>query len=388
MNTTIFSLNIVAITDTPNSEKWLQYFRPADAINAVMYHIANLPSAGYEGHTARSYIGGLKYFLEWAQRDQPTLDMLSRFVAHLKHEKHHRNKVGITTASISSRYLPPVRLYLKALAAQSITARNDGTPLSLDDRHTITDIREQFRLAASMKNPSPEQTSNLSALEATGTRLTLEELNLLYSLCDTSKLRGKRDLALFYVAFNTAMRAAELSRLTLSNIQYEVGFWLVHVRGKGGNMTPPVLDQKGYDLLRDYIESFNAVLLEGDIRRIGTNTPVWKPIQWNDTPFPADYQDWNPQSGLTPGALRAICNKYGVALSKVLQREISLSTHDTRRSYAKIMWDSGADIMDISLQLRHKSISTTQIYIGPRIDRRKGLLSSRVSQAIPSSKPS
>lgn len=381
MDTTNTAISTVATNS--HDSVWLKYFRPHEAIQAVLTHITNLPSSKYERTTARNYEGGLKYFLLWAQRDQPTLDLLNEFIAHLKYEKSYRGKTGISTASIGSRYLAPIRLYLKRLASQSINACADGSPLTLEDRHMIADIREQFRLAAAIKNPAPDQTSYLSPLEATGTRLTLGELNMLYSLCDTTKLRGKRDLALFYVAFNTAMRAAELSRLTLDKLRYEDGLWLVHVRGKGNNMTPPALDQRGYDLLMDYVKAFNEVVGAKDPRSISRSTPVWKQIQWNDTPFPANYQDWKPEAGITSGAIRHICAKYSEALSEALNREIILTPHDMRRSYAKIMWDSGADIMDISMQLRHKSIATTQIYIGPRIDRRKGLLSSRVQQAVP-----
>ncbi len=377
-----------AITRQHMDTAWLNYFRPADAMHAVISHIANLPSSKHEAHTMRIYKGGLKYFLEWAGHEQPSRDNLNHFIAHLKHEKPWgTDKHGISSASIASRYLAPLRIYLRALSGQSINTRVDGTPLTIDDRHYVSDIREQLRAAADIPNPDPDETTNLSALEAHGTRLALGELNNLYALCNRATLVGKRDLALFYISFNSAMRAAEMTRITLKSIKRDGDVWLIHVRGKNNNMTPPALDQQGYDLLLEYIEAYNALLDFDDPRRIGVDTPVWKQIQFNDTPFPANYKNSNPQVGISTQSIRAICDKYSIKLSAALNKHIDFTPHDMRRSYAKIMKDDGADIMDISMQLRHKSIATTQRYIGPKIDRVKGLLSARVTQSLPDAPP-
>jgi Site-specific recombinase XerD len=373
-----------AITRQHMDTAWLNYFRPADAMHAVISHIANLPSSKHEAHTMRVYKGGLSYFLAWAGHEQPTHDLLNHFIAHLKHEKPWGgDKLGISASSIASRYLAPLRIYLRSLAGQSINSRVDGTNLTVDDRHYITDIREQLRAAAAIPNPDPDETTNLSALEAHGTRLNLGELNALYALCDRGTLRGKRDLAMFYISFNSAMRAAEMTRITLSKIKRDGDVWLIHVRGKNNNMTPPALDQQGYDLLLEYIEAYNNLLAFDDPRRIGVDTPVWQQIQFNDKPFPVGYQGRDNQAGICTQSIRAICERYSGLLSSALNKHIDFTPHDMRRSYAKIMKDDGADIMDISMQLRHKSIATTQRYIGPKIDRVKGLLSARVTQSLP-----
>lgn len=367
---------------------WMNYFRPPEAMKAVISHIANLPSSKYEGHTMRVYRGGLKYFLEWAGQEQPSRDLITHFIAHLKHEKKWGNgNLGISAASISSRYLAPIRIYLRALAGQSINTHVNGAPLTIEDRHFILDIREQLRAAASISNPDPDETNNLPDLEAHGTRLTIGELNALYALCNRATLRGKRDLALFYISFNSAMRAAEMTRTTLNKIKRDGDVFLIHVRGKNNNMTPPALDQMGYDLLIEYIEAYNATLASDDPRRIGPDTPVWQQIQFNDAPFPPGYQERDDQAGLSTQSIRAICKKYSGQLSQALNKTIDFTPHDMRRSYAKIMKDDGADIMDISFQLRHKSIATTQRYIGPKIDRKKGLLSARIAQHLPEPAP-
>lgn len=373
-----------AITRENMDTAWLNYFRPADAMKAVISHVANLPSSKHEGHTMRVYRGGLKYFLEWASHAQPTKDMLTHFIAHMKHEKEWGNgKRGITASSISSRYLAPIRIYLKALAGQSINTRVDGTPLTLDDRHYVADIRDQLRAASEIPNPSADEKNNLPDLEAHGTRLTVGQINTVYNLCDRETLVGKRDLAFFYWLFNSAMRASEMSRVTLNKIKHDGDVYRIHVRGKGNNLTPKVIDHEGYVLLLEYVAAYNTVLNHDDPRRIGADTPVWQQIQFNDTPFPVGYQGRDDQSGLSTQSMRSICEKYSKLLSAELGIEINFTPHDWRRSYASVMKNNDGDIVDISQHMCHKSVDVTIRYVGPKTDWRKGLPGSRINQTLP-----
>ena len=373
-----------AITRDHMDTAWLIYFDPVEAMKAVHNHIKNLPSSKHEGHTMRIYSGGLKYFFEWASNAQPTADLVTAFISHLKHDKAWGNgKHGISASSISSRYLAPLRIYIKKLAGQSVNSRRDGTELTLDDRHYIADIRQQLNAAAVVPNPKPDETNNLPDLEAHGTRLTVGQINTVYSLCNPTTLAGKRDLAFFYWMFNSAMRVAEMSRVTLNKIRREGDVFRIHIRGKNNNMTPRVIDQVGYDLLHDFIKAYNARLDFDDPRRINGDTPVWRTIQFNDEPFPAYYKGYDPQSGLSNQAMRQICTKYSEKLSRELGTEINFTPHDWRRSYAKIMKDNDGDIVDISKHLCHKSVDVTIRYIGPKQNWLKGLPGTRISQTIP-----
>ncbi len=388
MNTSQSYIGSTAITRNHMDTAWLNYFRPADAMKAVISHIANLPSSKHEAHTMRIYKGGLKYFLEWAQHEQPTRDVLLHFIAHLKHEKAWgAGKHGISASSISSRYLAPLRIYLKSLAGQSINNRSDGSPLTVDDRHYIGDIREQLRAAAAIPNPDPDTTNNLPDLEAHGTRLSIGQINTVYSMCNRTTLAGKRDLAIFYWFFNSAMRAAEMSRVTLNKIKFDGDVYRIHIRGKGNNMTPRVIDHQGYILLVEYIDAYNALLEPDDPRYIGRDTPVWRQIQFNDKPFPIGYQGRDNQRELSTQSLGAICAKYSKLLSAELGITISFTPHDWRRSYAKVMKDNDADIVDLSNHLCHKSVDTTIRYVGDRTDWRKGLPGTRITQSLPEAAP-
>jgi integrase len=55
-----------------------------------------------------------------------------------------------------------------------------------------------------------------------------------------------------------------------------------------------------------------------------------------------------------------------------------LACHDLRRSFARLGYDAGIDIGQISILLGHASIATTQIYLGIRVD-----LSMTVSDFVP-----
>ena len=65
-------------------------------------------------------------------------------------------------------------------------------------------------------------------------------------------------------------------------------------------------------------------------------------------------------------AILDIVGAYGRELGKA-----KLRPHDLRRTYARIGYDAGIDIGQISKLLGHASIATTQRYLGLQIDLKK-----------------
>ena len=65
-------------------------------------------------------------------------------------------------------------------------------------------------------------------------------------------------------------------------------------------------------------------------------------------------------------AILDIVDTYGEELGKE-----KLRPHDLRRTYARIGYDAGIDIGQISKLLGHASIATTQRYLGLQVDLKK-----------------
>lgn len=373
--------SIEIVTHSPIDTRWMNYFNQHQALEAVFAHVAALPSSkNAEMHTYRVYKAGLQYFLQWANQAMPTPDLLRKFIAHLRIEGNAK-KAAYST--ISSKYLAPVRLYIRSLAGQHITSRTDGQPLTNEDRFFIQDAREQFREAAAMKTPKGDETSNLPPLWQHGNRLTLQQVHQLYHTCDRNTLCGQRDIALLYIGFTSALRIAEIQRLKLSSIKAGKDGWEIHVRGKRNNIDPVALDDTAYQLILDWVAAYNAALPENDERCITPDTSIWQSIQYNGTPFPIGYQGKTASAGITIQGLRDILTRHCEQVRKYDFSFPLLAPHDMRRTAAALGHSAGMDYPDIQRLLRHKNLSTTFGYVGKAPDLSKSKLSNYVNFTLP-----
>jgi integrase len=358
--------------------RWLHYFNQHQAIETVFAHIAALPSSkNKEQHTLRVYKSGLAYFLNWANHDMPTPDLLRKFIAHLRIDRDAKS------STIASRYLAPVRLYVRSLAGQHIATRMNGEELTHEDRFFIQDAKEQFREAADLKTPKGDETSNLPPLWQHGNRLTLQQVNQLYATCDINTLAGRRDLAMLYIGFTSALRVAELQRLKLSSIKAGKDGWEIHVRGKRNNIDPVPLDNTAYLLILDWVAAYNAALDANDPRIITPDTSIWQSLQHNDTAFPCGYQGISTIEGISAQALRTILRKHCEIVRKYDFTFPILAPHDMRRSAAALGHSAGMDYPQLQRLLRHKQLSTTFGYVGKAPDLSKSKLSTYVNFTLP-----
>lgn len=345
------------------SAEWLQYFDRRAAVESVYAHVAALPSSRTEEqHTIRVYEAGLKYFFSWAADDLPTPDLLRRFIAHLV----QRN---LKSSTIASKYLAPVRHYLKRLADQHTPGYYGA------ERDFIQDCRESIRQAAALPTPKPETVSNIPPLwRPEFTRLSLSQVNSVLRQIDRSTIAGLRDYALLHIAFSTGLRLAEIARITLDNITPSGdGAYLLTVRGKRSNTDPVPLSQTAYTDLIAYIDAYNAPLDHADQRTITPTVPVWQPLHRNRYHFAPGRH--NPAKGISHQSIREIIARHSIA---ALGSTWRLAAHDTRRTAAAIAYDAGMPITDIQAFLRHKDPSVTMHYVGTKPDFHKRSLSTYV----------
>ncbi len=167
--------------------------------------------------------------------------------------------------------------------------------------------------------------------------LELEQIEKLFSNCDTTTLLGARDRAILETLYSTGMRVSELVALEVSEIDLSAS--VVKVRGKG----------KKERLIPLGPGAVKAILHYLDLRRGAF-----------------------AQSRHNPDAL--FVNKHGQRLSTRSVRrkldkylleaglDLSVSPHTLRHGFATHMLQRGADLRSLQELLGHQSLSTTQIY--------------------------
>jgi len=341
--------------------KWLEYFDRAAAIRSVAAHVAALPSSGTEErYTSSVYEGGLKYWSQWAGDRMPTADLVREYIAHLKLK-------GLKVATINSKYLAVLRHYLKALSGQHIRVTGQ-------EREFVEDCRFHIRASYEVKGPRPETTSNISPLwRADFVRLSKAQVNAVLRGIDRDTLQGKRDYAILLVAFNSALRVAELARVTLASIRRDGETWLITVRGKRNNIDPVPVGAAVVAAITEWVQAYNFGLALDDPRRIVGDVPIWQPLRRGGHPYAAG--EMNPCAGISEQALRDVIGKRSAG---ALGDEFKMAAHDTRRTAAALAYDAGMGLPDIQGLLRHKSAAVTLHYIGQKPDHERRTLANFV----------
>ncbi len=365
---------------------WLAYFDPYAALEQVRDHVETLPGSRFERHTMRAYLSSLADFCAYLGAD----------VIHIEGENYHfrfetmampdataiksymaqAKQRGLSSNTVT-RYMAAVRHWLMALESQAVY------PKSGTDYMAVTQAQRQFRLALGVKNPPADRTSNRPALEQFGQRLTLAQVNQLFESFSGTlhTVTGKRDLALLYLGITSGLRAAELARLTLDNITPGEDCFEVRVRGKRANYDPVGIDSTAYGLILAYVEAWNGHI----------------PTPSSPDPF-SHGEKGNLNSGDTPNFRALLKGDHIPAVSeglsarailKIVERRTAaalgraIAAHDMRRSCAALMRANGFEWDQIQAQLRHKSIATTQLYVGTIQDLSRSLLGKRVTFNVP-----
>jgi len=361
------------------SNRWLDFFDPQAALDQVVNHIETLAGSRAERHTMRAYLSSLAdyarflgshvihineetYTYQWYSMTMPTKANTADYIAYCK-----RNGLASTTIV---RYMAAVRLFLRALHEQDVQLQSAG------DFFFIQSAQRQIDLAAKVKNPPADRTSNRPALEQHGTRLSFIQVNTLFASfeAEITTLAGKRDLALLYLGITSGLRAAELARLKLSNITQGKDCYEVKVRGKRSNYDPIGIDAEAFALITQFISAWNETLELDDSRRITPDVPIFQPLL-RGSHIADDHQ---ASLGLSARAILQIVER---RTSDALGTAIT--AHDMRRTCAYQMRSNGFEWDQIRAQLRHRSIGTTEKYVGREQDLSRALLSKRVSFTVP-----
>lgn len=169
----------------------------------------------------------------------------------------------------------------------------------------------------------------LSAIENT--------LSVIIHLASSAKSSYKhsmliRDLAIIEFLFATGVRVSELCALSPSDMNLDTGVFLIRGKGSKERMAY-ICNDEALDHVRNYYYLFESAILE------------------NDALFLNKYGN-----RISDQAVRNIIRKYTPS------KEIHITPHMFRHSFATGLLEAGVDIRCIQQLLGHSSISTTEIY--------------------------
>jgi site-specific recombinase XerD len=172
--------------------------------------------------------------------------------------------------------------------------------------------------------------------------LTQEGIRILLAQPDLSTKKGRRDLAMFALMYDSAARVQEIIDLTPSNLRLTKPFSIKLV-GKGNKARiVPLMDQEVAHL-KQYME--NNYLLQPQSNQ-----------------YPLFYN--NRREKLTRAGVHHILQQYAVKARKDNPNLVpeKLSSHSLRHSKAMHLLQAGVNLVYIRDILGHESVQTTEVY--------------------------
>jgi site-specific recombinase XerD len=185
---------------------------------------------------------------------------------------------------------------------------------------------------------------------------------------DTTTLRGRRDLLLLEVLYDSAARVQELCDLKVRDVRLDAPP-TIRLTGKGGKTRIVPLSVSVASLLHQYISETSM-----------------------DTPTAQDYPLFANRSNqpLTRGGVGYILQKHAGSARSELPDEIpdKLTPHCLRHSKAMHLLQSGINLIYIRDFLGHESIETTQIYAKADPELKRKALVATLDEEAPIAMPS
>ncbi len=167
--------------------------------------------------------------------------------------------------------------------------------------------------------------------------LTLDEVDLLFSVIDTSTPSGFRDRTILEMFYSSGLRVSELTELKLGSIFRKDQVILVFGKGSKERVVP--YSDNAAEYLHHYLDRLRHSLIK-----------------------PGDFSDFvfinNRGKKLTRQGVWKKLKEF--AYMAGITKEIS--PHNLRHTFATHLLEGGADLRSVQMLLGHASINTTEIY--------------------------
>tara|TARA_B100000686_G_scaffold166421_1_gene173915 strand:+ start:604 stop:1494 length:891 start_codon:yes stop_codon:yes gene_type:complete len=257
-------------------------------------------------HTISAYRHDLKKFSDELSEklvDSVTTADIRKFLITLKNE-------GLSTASIS-RSLSSIKSFFNYLCR---------------DKHLQNNPAETLEC--------PKRWRKLPAI------LSLNDVDILLNCPNMNSYIGIRDKAMLEILYASGLRVSELIKLTISQLDFEVGY--LRVFGKGGKERIVPIGNLAKNAVNHYILNSRHFLVSNrkDRREV-------------DELFVT-----RRGSGMTRQGFWKLLKGY-VNQTQIRAR---VSPHSLRHAFATHLLERGADLRSVQQMLGHSDISTTQIY--------------------------
>lgn len=247
------------------------------------------------------------------------------------------NLLELSPDKISQELVTKFRLFL---SRQYLTRSNHQLKKSSQNHYLIA-LRSflMFFLEKDIPSLPPDKVKiPKEEKDRTVNFLTLEQIEKLLSIPDTSKEIGLRDRALLEAFFSTGLRVAELVALDRDQFKHlddDVDLELGIV-GKGGHARTVYFSKRALSWIKKYL-----------MIRVDQEKALF-----------INYRGKDPSTRLTDRSMERTVKKY--ALMAGLPR--STSCHTLRHSFATDLLMKGVDLRVIQEFLGHRNIVTTQVY--------------------------
>jgi site-specific recombinase XerD len=166
--------------------------------------------------------------------------------------------------------------------------------------------------------------------------LDVYEVERLLSNCDRNNKAGQRDYTILLILARLGLRAGEITKMTLDDIDWEAGELIIQGKGPRKDRIPLPWDVG--EALATYLQQGRPAC---STRRVFIRTRA-------------------PYRGFSSSV--AVCNIVERALSRAKLHPPCKGAHLLRHSLATNMLRKGASLGEIGEILRHTSITTTEIY--------------------------
>jgi site-specific recombinase XerD len=289
---------------------------PAQAAVEPFRHYL-LQQRGYTVATVRHYVPVAVQFLEECFEDRPievqrlTAKEVVAFIRHHAHDGSHSHAQHLGRS---------LRSYLRFLQYQGLQT---------------TDLAAYVpKVASGSTDPLPSY-------------LQPHQVNQLLAQCDRNTPSGQRDHAIFLLLARLGLRAGEVAKLTLDQINWEEG--TISLCGKGGRWSQlPLVEEVGKAIAR--------YLAEG------------RPACADRHVF---IRDKAPRRAFAGGS--SLSDRVRCALRKAGIDCARRGAHLLRHSLATQMLAGGATLFDIGQVLRHQQPDTTRLYARVDITALRGI---------------
>jgi integrase/recombinase XerC len=257
-------------------------------------------------HTITAYENDVATFLTHTSRirqkpvDALTAADVDAFAIRAFLGELHKQRISATS---SARKLSAIRTFVKFLRREDLIEDDPGS------------------LVAAPKRP-----------ETIPSHLTIDEMNRLLEMPDSSTPLGRRDRAILELFYASGIRLSELVALDLEDV--DLAGRMVRVMGKGRKERIVPFNQKAARALRAWLKDRMA-LTRGDALFV------------------------NARGGrLTGRSVQRLVARYVSSCST----RLGVSPHALRHSFATHLLQNGADLRAIQELLGHVRLSTTQRY--------------------------